>query len=127
MDARWLMISSSVAMAALGLAATFAPAEFLTAAGSTADGYPVLLVQLVGALYLGFAMLNWMARGQLIGGIYGRPVALGNFAHFAIVAITLWREVFALQITVAVAAGALVYLVFAVWFGWVLFRTPRSR
>ncbi len=114
-------------MAALGLAATFAPAEILAAAGSTADGYPVLLVQLVGALYLGFAMLNWMARGQLIGGIYGRPVAIGNFAHFTIMAITLWRELFALQITVAVAAGALVYLAFAVWFGWVSFRTPRSR
>lgn len=112
-------------MAALGLAATFAPAEILAATGSTADGYPVLLVQLIGALYLGFAILNWTARGQLIGGIYGRPVALGNFAHFAVMAITLWREMFALQVTIAVASGALVYLAFSLWFGWVLFKSPK--
>jgi hypothetical protein len=118
------MVSSALFMASLGFIATFAPQEVLDSLGSTVSGYPVLLVQLIGALYLGFAFLNWMAQGQLIGGIYGRPVAVANFAHFFIMAITLWREVFVLNITVAVAVGALVYLPFAAWFGWVLFWSP---
>lgn len=124
---RLLMSSSAALMAALGLAAIFAPQELLAALGSTARGYPVLLVQLTGALYLGFAALNWMTRGFSIGGIYGRPLTMANFAHFFIMTITLWREVFALKITVAVAAGALVYLPFALWFGWVAFRPAPSR
>src|SRR5204862_7388254 len=33
------------------------------------------------ALYLGFAVLNWMGCVVLFGGIYGRPVALGNLCH----------------------------------------------
>jgi hypothetical protein len=56
-------------MTILGLAASFAPQEILSAAGADSEGLPVLLVQITGGLYLGFAMLNWMARGVLIGGI----------------------------------------------------------
>ena len=34
-------------------------------------------------------MLNWMAKGTLIGGIYNKPIAIGNFTHFTIGGLAL--------------------------------------
>ena len=93
--------------------------------GSIPDNATVLLVQMAGAVYLGFAMLNWMARGILIGGIYARPVALGNFLHFLMVAITLTKAAAAFAV-VPLAISAAVFSVFAIWFGAVLFKPPLT-
>ena len=38
-----------------------------------------LIARACEALYLGFASLNWMAKDNLIGGIYSPPVAIGIF------------------------------------------------
>ncbi len=92
--------------------------------GTAPDNATVLLLQMAGAVYLGFAMLNWMARGILIGGIYARPVALGNFLHFVMVAITLIKAAIAFAV-VPLAISAAVFSVFAIWFGLVLFKPPQ--
>ncbi len=65
-----------------------------------------------------------MARGNLVGGIYSRPVALGNFSHFAVAGVVLVKSMMAGQTSAALVASALVYSVFAVWFGIVLFTHP---
>lgn len=128
MKTRWLMGASALFMAALGVAASFLPQEVLVYAG-TPSGAPivVLLLQVAGALYLGFAMLNWMARGSLIGGIYGRPLAMGNFLHFFMVALLLLKALAAGPATSGIVIGALAYTVFGLWFGLVLFRNPTGR
>jgi hypothetical protein len=115
------MIASAALMAVIGLAMSFMPQEVLGMHGSTADNATVLLLQMAGAVYLGFAMLNWMARGILIGGIYARPVALGNFLHFLMVAITLSKAAATFAV-VPLAISAAVFSVFAIWFGLVLFK-----
>jgi len=123
MHSKILMIASAGLMAIIGLAASFTPQEVLGLHGTVPDNATVLLVQMAGAVYLGFAMLNWMARGILIGGIYARPVALGNFLHFTMVAITLIKA--AIQYgAVPLAISAAVFSVFAIWFGLVVFRSP---
>lgn len=72
-------------MAILGISLEFAPHEILNYFEvSSAGSITALFVQLTGALYLGFAMMNWMAKAVLIGGIYARPLAVGNFSHFLI-------------------------------------------
>jgi hypothetical protein len=81
----------------------------------------VLLIEMMGATYLGFALLNYAARGVIIGGIYARPLALGNFLHFAMVTVALAREAIDHQV-IQLAGSALVFGIFAVGFGWVLFR-----
>lgn len=126
MNTRLLMIVSAMVMAVLGLAATFVPREVLIALGSRPEALEVLLVQITGALYLGFAMLNWMARETLIGGIYGRPVAFGNFMHLMVVALAMLRALIAGPRPLVVIAGAMVYSVLCVGFGWALFTTPRG-
>lgn len=120
------MTGSACLMAAVGIAATFLPRELLTAWGATAEKQTVLLVQVLGALYIGFALLNWGARGVLIGGIYARPLAMGNFIHFAIAAITLTRESFSFESQALLIATG-VYTVFATWFGLVVFMHPGGR
>lgn len=117
------MSISAVLMGAIGLWLSFLPQETLVALGAAPGAALVVLVQVTGALYLGFALLDWMARGVLIGGIYSRPLAIGNFLHFAIVAVTLVKAMTAID-TAAVYALAAVYTAMAAWFGLVLFTSP---
>ena len=126
MYTRALMISSAALMAAAGLATSFAAPEVLALHGTTPDNATVLLIQMMGALYLGFALLNWGARGAIIGGIYARPVAAGNFLHFAMVAITLVKAAF-VHGALPLAGSALVFTIFAAWFALVLFRSPVPK
>lgn len=123
MPTRILMMASAALLALLGLAMSFMPQEVLGLHGTIPDNATVLLVQMAGALYLGFAMLNWMARGVLIGGIYARPLAAGNFLHFIMVAITLVKAAIAFG-AVPLMLSAAVFSAFAISFGLVLFRSP---
>jgi len=123
-----LMSSSALFMGILGFAASFMPQEILTHLGIIPNAASTLLVQVTGALYLGFAILNWMARSVTIGGIYARPVALGNFLHFAVVTAAAWKGIAAGAVTSRVLLTACCfYTVFAVWFAFVLFTTPRKE
>lgn len=121
MKTRALMAASSVFLAILGVAALFAPDEILRAANVPSSPLLAPLVQLCAALLLGFAMTNWMVKGSRVGGIYNRPIAIGNLLHFAVGAITLDR--FALHGHEAWPAIALasIYTLFAVGFGAVVF------
>lgn len=121
------MLSSALFMTALGLIATFAPQELLISTGSGSQVMLLLLVQAAGGLYLGFAFLNWMAKDNLIGGVYSRPVAMGNMLHFFIVGMALLRVAISSQRTNAIALAAVLYAVFAIWFAFVAFTHPLSK
>ena len=121
MYTRALMSISALFMGLLGLGTLFAPGEILGVHGTTPDNATMLLIQMMGALYLGFAILNWTARGVLIGGIYSRPVAIGNFWHFLIVSLLLSKAAFVFAAWPLVIS-AVVFSIFAVWFGLVMFR-----
>jgi hypothetical protein len=114
-------------MAVLGIGITFLPQELLAHVGVRSEGAPVLLMQMLGALYLGFAALNWMNRGSHLGGVYGRPITLANFVAFAVAAVALLKGAIALRFPLEVTAMAAIYSVFGVWFGLVLFTHPASE
>jgi hypothetical protein len=118
---------SAVCMAVAGVTLSFLPAESLVAAGVDPAPVLVVFVQVTAALYLGFAVLNWSARGVLIGGIYARPVALGNFMHFAVVAATLVKAATGGETHIVPTALAILYTVFALWFAVVLFGGSPVR
>jgi hypothetical protein len=120
------MMASAAIMALAGCALTFAPQEIVAWGGSQPGGIAVLLAQAAGALYIGFAVLNWMAKDVVIGGIYSRPVAVGNFAHFFILAAALVRLSASAQRNGFILLAALVYGMFAVCFGILLFASPRA-
>lgn len=123
MGTRVLMMSSALFMALLGLLTSFMPQEVLETHGTIPDNATLLLIQMMGALYLGFAILNWAARGVLMGGIYSRPLALGNFLHFLMVAITLIKAAIVHGV-VMLAISAAVFSLFALGFGYVLMVNP---
>ena len=114
-------------MGLLGLAATFLPKEILVYSGLEGNGAAPLAIQLCGALYLSFAMLNWMGRTNIIGGIYSRPVAMGNTLHFTMGALALLKGVSAGVTGVPVLAVFACYSIFAVSFGIVLFSHPAKQ
>ena len=121
MNTKLLMIASALVLGLAGLAATFAPAELLSAWGSPASDQTVILVQLLGALYFSFALLNWSAKGVMIGGIYARPVSLGNFLHFTMGALALGKQELSHHLGLPVVAALVVYAVFAILFGALVF------
>jgi hypothetical protein len=118
------MSISAAFLALIGVAITFLPQELLTYASAQPTQALVLLIQVLGALFLGFATLNWMNRGAHVGGIYGRPVTMANFFHFAIGAVALLKGALALDFPIDVTVVAIAYAVFGAWFGLVLFTHP---
>lgn len=124
-ESRLLMTGSSFVLLLAGLVASFLPQELLAYLGASATIAPVVLVQIGGALYLGFAFLNWGARGVIVGGIYARPLAMGNFVHWAIGAITLIKLAVGEPVPLLLAV-TVVYTGFAAWFGRILFTHPKA-
>ncbi|MGB3868779.1 MAG: hypothetical protein WA937_04870 [Flavobacteriales bacterium] len=72
MNSRILMMASATVMSAFGLVLSFAPEEAMAYFRQPTAGAVPVLLQLTGALYLGFAFMNWTAKGSVLGGIYGR-------------------------------------------------------
>ena len=111
-------------MAVVGIALTFAPQEICAYLNfQPSSNLGSILFQILGALYFAFAMVNWTSKGNLIGGIYGRPIAIGNLTHFVIGALALMKGYFAFSQTITLVAG-LVYAFFAILFTIVFFTHP---
>ena len=89
MNTRLLMMSSAVVLDLAGVGATFAPHEILAAAGIAAVHPLPVMLQLMGALYIGFAMANWTARANMMGGIHSCLLSLSNCIHFVAGALAL--------------------------------------
>lgn len=126
MTTRLMMGSSAAFLGALGLVASFAPQELLAYVGVAPVPGVVLITEIAGALYLGFAYLNWMARGNAIGGIYSRPIALGNVLHFVVVSASLVRSAAVWSDRPEILVVLVIYVLYGVWFGVTLFRSPRQ-
>lgn len=118
------MIASSIVAGVLGIMGSFFPKEILNNAGLFPTQTLTLFVQVAGALYIGFAVMNWMAKTVLIGGIYARPLAMGNFAHFVIAAIALIKAAINNPVSLYLWITLIAYSIFAILFGIILFTNP---
>ena len=116
-----LMVASTVVLGLAGVAASFAPAEILAGLGVPVMAPLPVIIQLLGASYLGFAMANWTAKDNMIGGIYARPLSIGNFMHFMVGALALLKSAVAGGSGTPVVIAAIAYAVFAVMFGSLVF------
>jgi hypothetical protein len=119
MNTKLIMSVSAIAMGITGVLLTFLPEEVAMIIGVTAESK--IILQIAGALYFGFAMLNWMSKANLIGGIYNRPVAIGNATHFFIAGLALLKISPKSLVLIVVAV---VYTVFAIAFCFILFTHP---
>ncbi len=128
MNTKIVMIASTLFLAFMGFNFSFLSNEFLNLLNIDSNQITVLLFQLLGALYLGFAILNWMAKGTLIGGIYNKPIAIGNFMHFGIGAITLIKIALKIETyTEIIIPLTVVYTLFALTFAYIFMNHPKSK
>lgn len=114
-------------MGAMGIAGTFLPHEIIAWADVPPNAIAAVLVQLLAALLFGLGMANWMARGSLIGGIYNRPLAVANLAHFVIGMFALAKALIDGQRAGLIYVLAPIYIVFAIGFAIVLRRSPNPQ
>jgi len=127
MNTKLLMTSSSLFLGIIGIVLTFFPKEILEYLKIETDVITILFLQILGSFYLGFGLLNWMAKGSLIGGIYNKPIAVGNFMHFMVSAITLLKIVYSIQVHIEIIISlTIVYSVFAASFAYVFRTNPKS-
>lgn len=121
---RAILIGSGVLLAAYGLSCLFLPDILAEALGQPADASDALELSAAGPL--GFAAVNWAGRGAIYGGIYGRPIVLGNFLHGGILTLVLLGS----QIQMSTAVGwALTAVFLCYWAGFtvLMFRPPWGR
>ncbi len=122
---KFIMGSSALLMAFAGLSLTFFPEELSSTLHFPGDTAGILMIQGIGAMYFGFAMLNWMSKSSLIGGVYNRPIAIANMTHFLMVGITLIKVMISNNdLPQAFWIVTAIYVVYAILLGWLLFRTP---
>ena len=121
---RILMTASAAVLAALGIAGSFLPHETLGRLGAAPSAPLVLMLQAFGAVCVGFALLNWMSRHATIGGIYGRPLVVGNLAHFTAAALAFAKLALRHAELRTLWPLGLLYAVLAVGFALALFRPP---
>ena len=121
------MASSAAFLAALGLVLTFAPHEMLVAMGVSASGPAAVLLQMAGASLVGWALLNWTARGLVIGGIYSRPLTLGNLVHFASGSLAIGKAAVGAGFPPLLLVPLAGYAVLACCFGYLVFGRGAAR
>ena len=122
MNPKILMTSSSLFLGLAGIFALFAPDVLLALLVVPMTKQLSVLIQLMGALYFAFALMNWTAKDSAIGGIYARPVSLGNFSHFLAGALLLIRYQLSNAVNVFILLILTVYVIFSLLFYRLVFR-----
>lgn len=127
MNTKIVMTISSIILGATGLIFTFASDIVLGNLNIDTNATSILLGQVIGGLYFGYGMLNWMAKGSLIGGIYNRPIAIANFTHFLIVGLAIGKRLISNPgLPKIIWAAGVVYATLGFLFVILLFRHPVS-
>ena len=125
MNTKLIMTLTAILLAIIGLALTFAPDMAIRSLNITNSAIITLIFQLLGGAYFAFAMLNWMAKGALIGGIYNKPIAIGNLTHFLIAGLALTKGLFHnQQLPVVFSLMAVCFIILACVFGIIISRHP---
>ncbi len=127
MNTKILMTSSSLTLALAGVFILFAPDVLLSAVDVSVTAQSSVLVQLLGALYFSFALMNWTAKDSAIGGIYARPVSLANFSHFFSGTLLLAKYLLSNEFNLPILLVTLLYTIFAAFFCWLVFRATGLK
>lgn len=125
MKTKFLMTSSALFCGIIGILLLFLPNEIVEYLNVEPTIITILFLKILSALYLGFGILNWTVKGSLIGGIYNRPIALGNLLHFVVGSIELVKVISNIEThrEIIIFLTAL-YIIFGVLFAYVLKNNP---
>ncbi|MCK6606400.1 MAG: hypothetical protein L6Q59_16005 [Ignavibacteriaceae bacterium] len=115
-NSKWLMVSSAVVLGVFGLLTSFFAKELLLHTKVTSGGAGEMFMQFLAAGMLGFAFMNWTGRNAVLGGIYGRPIIMGNLIHFSLVLIAMVKMLIAKPDLPGMWVLAGIYLIFTLGF-----------
>ena len=117
---RALLTGAAGVLFALGMPLLFAADHVAAAAGAPGPAVEAL-AQAAASGLLGLGVIDWWWRGNLVGGIAGRPIGLGNLLCFLSLSAALGRATLAgeLPAGMGIAAGLLGLLALA--FAWRMF------
>ncbi len=120
------MIASSIFLGICGIVLTFFPKEILGYLNTDSNQILVLILQILGSLYLGNGILNWMTKHNLMGGIYSRPLVIGNLIHFLVSFFAIIKVAFSIKNHFEVIFSLMViYFIFTVCFGFIFMKSPN--
>lgn len=80
--------------------------------------------QLVASGWFAVAMLNWMSRNTILGGIFGRPLVLTNLTVYVVTATTLWKAAALTAFPTAMLVASAMAAIMAIAYGWLMVRGP---
>ena len=128
MNTKTLMIISAIFLAVNGFGFTFFPNEISVLLINDDNHIFILILQILGALYLGFSILNWMSKASLIGGIYNKPILIGNLLHFFTASMALIKLAFKVETNLQlIFSYTIIYSLFTLFFGYVFFTNPSLK
>ena len=128
MNTKTLMIISAIFLAVNGFGFTFFPNEIAGLLINDDNHIFILILQILGALYLGFSILNWMSKASLIGGIYNKPILIGNLLHFFTASMALIKLAFKVETNLQlIFSYTIIYSLFTLFFGYVFFTNPSLK
>ena len=128
MNTKTLMIISAIFLAVNGFGFTFFPNEIAGLLINDDNYIFILILQILCALYLGFSILNWMSKASLIGGIYNKPILIGNLLHFFTASMALIKLAFNVETNLQlIFSYTIIYSLFTLFFGYVFFTNPSLK
>ncbi|MFN8413702.1 MAG: hypothetical protein U0Z26_15070 [Anaerolineales bacterium] len=122
MNTKILMTGTSLILGLGGVVALFFPESLLAVVNLQVVNPMPMVIQLIGALYFSFALMNWTAKDSVIGGIYARPVSLGNFSHFFSGALLLAKYQLSNLGNIPFLILLVIYTIFTGLFWWLVFK-----
>jgi hypothetical protein len=125
MSLRNLLVVDAVIGVAFGVAFVVATGPLLSVYGITLDKPGTLVAQLFGAVLIGFAVLNWLAR-NVTEPEMRQAVVIGNLVGYVIgFVLSLIGQLGGIANAVGWSTVA-IYLLFTLAFAYVQFLGPRN-
>ena len=126
------MALTALFLALVGGALLFAPLASAPWLGLSSEPSNADTLQLLGAALASVAMLDWMGRSAIYGGIYGRPITTGNLLLSTYLALGLAQASWGAGSVGGPTpwggrTASLLFLAVAIGFGGLLFRRPWMR
>lgn len=117
---RIILSASALILFAVGAASLFGADDLARSLLRSAPaGEPIIQVAAGGLL--GFAILNWMSRGARVGGIYMRPLTIGNSLLFAVGGLSLAKALSSGRLPPPAIIPTAAFCGLALAFGWLAF------
>lgn len=125
---KYILTISALIYLLFGLGISFFPEETGRIFGTASQyGVDLLLMKVIGSLFFGFGVINFMSRNTTVGGIYGRPITLGNAMVSMIIASQFLKfNVYQDGVGAHFWIVAIIFTMLSLSFIYLFFRTPKS-